>query len=455
VNRVKTTTSSRALVLVFSAGMLYLALSFDWRTHRRVAPRVELAYRSSGEIQVGAARVALEPPLPTVVAGYPPPRSTAISSEPLFARALALQVGGRSVAIASAEVLEIPPSVAGKVRERGRAAGLSDVVVTATHPHTSFGGYDKNPLVQYAATGWYDGAQERLLTEGLSAAVAGAWSARRPATLRAAQTALAGVSRNRAHPGTSPDQALTALFADALDGSRIATLFAFGCHPTLADRHGDRLDGDWPSRAMQRLESQGGVALFVQGALGDATSTPPEGAGSRLDRMGGKVAEAVAEALGGAEPVEAEMGLSSIEIALPPAEADSVVPGPLRRPAANLLSLIAPSSAEATVLTLGRTAWLFMPAEPTAAGASALREKARGLLPAQAKVALVSLAQGYVGYLETPEAMAQGQGEARRTLFGSALQERIGEGLVRGLEALRQSAVAPATAPAPTSEPRP
>jgi len=57
---------------------------------------------------------------------------------------------------------------------------------------------------------------------------------------------------------------------------------------------------------MQRLESQGGVALFVQGALGDATSTPPEGAGSRLDRMGGKVAEAVAEALGGAEPVEAE-----------------------------------------------------------------------------------------------------------------------------------------------------
>jgi hypothetical protein len=273
-------------------------------------------------------------------------------------------------------------------------------------------------------------------------------------SLRAAQTALAGVSRNRARPGTSPDQALTALFADAR---------------RLAHRHPLRLrvppDSRRPTRgparrrlaesAMQRLESQGGVALFVQGALGDATSTPPEGAGSRLDRMGGKVAEAVAEALGGAEPVEAEMGLSSIEIALPPAEADSVVPGPLRRPAANLLSLIAPSSAEATVLTLGRTAWLFMPAEPTAAGASALREKARGLLPAQAKVALVSLAQGYVGYLETPEAMAQGQGEARRTLFGSALQERIGEGLVRGLEALRQSAVAPATAPAPTSEPRP
>ncbi len=417
--------------------MFYLGLSFDWRANRPISARVTCACRATGSVRAGAARIELKPPLPTVVAGYPPPRSTATSAEPLFARALVLQVGDQAVALASAEVLEIPPSVLRRVRERARAAGLTEVIAAATHAHTSFGGYDDSLIVQVAATGRFDADQERRLVEGLSQAVEQAYAARRPATLKVAQRALAGASRNRDDPQAPPDQELTALFADGSDGAPIAALFSFGCHPTLAARHGARLDGDWPSRAAQRLEAAGRVALFVQGALGDATAAPPAGEGSGLERMGAKVAEAVAQSASAAEPVEAELALATVELGLPPAQADAAVPRYLRRPAANFLSLLAPSRAEVTVLALGRTYFVFTPAEPTAAAGQALRERVRGALAPGARIALVSVAQGYVGYLETPEAMAQGKGEARRTLFGPGLQERLGQGIDAALEAMR------------------
>ena len=58
------------------------------------------------------------------------------------------------------------------------------------------------------------------------------------------------------------------------------------------------------------------------------------------------------------------------------------------------------------------------------------------LLPS-ATFLLVSLAQGYEGYAEEAEATRRGAGEARRTLFGPELVERLSGALVAGLKATR------------------
>jgi neutral ceramidase len=42
---------------------------------------------------------------------------------------------------------------------------------------------------------------------------------------------------------------------------------------------------------------------------------------------------------------------------------------------------------------------------------------------------VVSLAQGYLGYIETPEAVRERRGEARRTWYGPGLLDRLGQGL--------------------------
>ncbi len=434
-------------MVVFSVGMVYLTLSMDWRGRRPPAPPVQTSSaRGADGYVAGAARVDLRPEaFPVQVAGYGPPRSKATESGPLAARAVVLGSGQARVAIALAEVLEVPPGVARRVREHARAQGLTDAVVAATHTHSSFGGYDPHPLARVAATGSFSEASQDRLVAALSSAVTQAVAAVRPATLRVGLGQLGGITANRDTEGGYVDDSLTALALDDLQGGPIARVVVFGSHATLVPRRTTRLDGDWPGRAMEVLETKGGVALVLQGILGDTTSRPPEGDAEPADRMGRRIAQEASRLLEPAAPVTAPaLAWSAVELGLPRGEADAAVPGFLRMPAANVLHAMAPRKADVAALRLPGVTLALGPAEPTAGAARLLREQLGPLLSPGDRLALVSLAQGYVGYAETPEAMRQGVGEAKRTLFGPELLERLRVGLSVALEAVRPPP-APAT----------
>jgi len=444
--------SSKGFVTVFTLGMLYVLLSIDWRGHKPARPpRVALFFQATGAFSAGAARVDLRPRLPTPVAGYPPPRPIASESGPLFARALVLRAGERSVGLASAEVLEIPEPVARAVREKGRALGLSDVVVTATHTHTSFGGYDERLVARIAATGHYDEALEQHLIAKLVEALVKAQGAIRPASVKVAQTALAGISANRDAEGGAVDDRLSAIELDDAQGAAIARVVGFGSHATLTARDTKRLEGDWPGWAMEKLEEKGGVAILLQGAVGDASSRPPEGPGTPAERMGARVAQAASEALSGRPQVAGEPGFAfaAVEISLPRAEADNAVPSFLRRPAANILHAVAPRKAEVALIRLPGLTLVCLPVEPTAGAAKIVRERIFAFVAKDEAVAIVSLAQGYLGYVEDPAVVREGKGEAKRMLFEPELLERLALGVVTGMEATEAAKAGPRMGGAP------
>ena len=208
--------SSRALVAVYTLGMLYVLLSLDWRGRKPLpAPRVTVQTTSSStEWRAGAAKVELDAELPATIAGFPPPRATAKTSGPLSARALVLAAGERAVGLVNAEVLEIPQRVASRVRARGQKLGLADVAVAATHTHSSFGGYDRNPLVEIGATGRFEQRREEALAARLEEALEKAYRSLEPARLRASQVELPGVVYNRARHGAPVEGLLSALAVD-------------------------------------------------------------------------------------------------------------------------------------------------------------------------------------------------------------------------------------------------
>jgi hypothetical protein len=416
--------------------MLYVLFSLDWRGHRPAPPpKVLASLRSQGAISAGAARIDLRPKLPAVVAGYPPKRPIATESGPLFARAIALRSGDKALGFVSAEVLEVPERVVAVVRERGRALGLADVVVTATHVHSSFGGYDPRLIAQIAALGSYHEESEAHLTFKLGEALEAAVRALKPATMHEAQVALSGVSANRDDPFGAIDERLTAIELDDASAAPIARLAIFGSHATLTPRDTTHLDGDWPGRAMAKLEEGGGVGLIMQGAVGDASSRPPEGDGAPADKMGGRVAQAVRDALQGKPEVAGQLAFAAIQFGVPRAAADHGVPGFLRQPAANVLHAMAPRKAEVAVVRLPGLTLLFVPVEPTAAAAQLVRDRITPLLGKDEALAIVSLAQGYLGYAEEPKAARDGHGEAKRMLFEPDLIERIATALVEGVVA--------------------
>ncbi len=396
-------------------------------------PKVVSLVELQGELQVGAAKADLVPPMPVTVAGYVLPRPEANSAGPLFARAIVITDGQKAVGIASAEVLFVPSVLVQQVKEKAKGLGIDEVIVTATHTHSSFGGYERHPFAQWAATGWYDQTLAEHLVSKIVSALSQAYAAKRPATISVGQVSVSGVSRNRNDSQGSADETMTMVLVKEKQDKTVARLLVFGAHPTLVHRKGNRLDGDWPGRAMEKLESGGGVAMLMQGAVGDVSAQAPAGIESPPDWVGQRVAESFRKAETLLTPIT-EVGVIEVGVTLPAAEVGTAVPPMLRTLSSNFLDLFRQDSASLEVLNLGKYRFLFSPAESTVAAAKELQAR----LFSSGRSTVVGLAQGYVGYLETSENMQNGKGETKRTLWGKELFPRMEAGFEAGIKALEK-----------------
>jgi hypothetical protein len=408
-------------LVVLTVGAAYALASWNWcGPWPERAPVVLSQARGEGVLKAGAARVALAPPFPVVMAGYSPPRKEASEADPpLHARALVLEAGGARVGLVSLELLSITQEVSARVREKARALGLGDVLVLATHTHSSLGGYDPRLVAQLVGIGRYRPETVDAILSAAGAALEGAAASLTPVTLEV------GSAREQAFVymrsgGEAPDGTLTRAVLRGQAGP-VAELLVFAAHPTLVPRHRTAVDPDYPGRLSSLRESEGsGVTLLLQGAVGNASVAFGEGWG--LERVA-DFAKALAELAGKAALTPAgesvRLALVRVEAAMPRPDSSRLVPSLTRAAGNNLLCHSSPRVAEVTALALGPLEWLGVPGEPTTGAGAELtrRTGATGVL---------GLADGYLGYVETAELVKEGQGESRRQYFGPALLERLG-----------------------------
>jgi hypothetical protein len=250
----------------------------------------------------------------------------------------------------------------------------------------------------------------------IAAAIRNAAARLAPARASVAEGSAEDLARSRsADPGAPEEARLTVLRIDRPDGAPVAELAVFAAHPTILGKQNRRISGDWPGRFL--ADATRGTRLFFQGALGDqsveAFSATPEAYGdalsSRVDALRGPAPDA-APALAYAE----------VETGLPSPDPGGA-PWWLRRAARNLAWDELPATAHVEAVRIGPAVLVAVPAEPVAAVAAAWRRA----LPPGADV--VSLAGGYVGYVEAPERRAARTGESVRTYYGPELAGRLGE----------------------------
>jgi hypothetical protein len=131
-----------------------------------------------------------------------------------------------------------------------------------------------------------------------------------------------------------------------------------------------------------------------------------------------------------AEPFEeATLAVASASVKLP-ALSPGGVPSWLRRAAATVAWGSLPSTATVSALRLGPVRLVAVPAEPTAEIAEGWRRAAGS------GIDIVSLAGGYVGYVDTAERTRSGDGEAVRTYYGPELAARLESAIVTATRAL-------------------
>lgn len=407
------------------------------------APQGVSVHKGEGPLRVGAARRDFQLPPRVARAGYPAPHVIAdVAATPPEARpgaeALVFEAGDLRLALLSLDLLLIPESLRDALRE-GAPDGL-ELVVVASHTHSGPGGFDDRRLAGLAGTGWPQPlVQEGILRSGLDA-LGSALDDLRPARLSWHQArAPEGLNRTRTD-GIPASESFSVLRMET--EARTHSLVLVAAHPTLAERKGALLDADYPGRV--QLDPRGGLTLVLQGAGGNASApagSPDaavrvetyartlEGAARELvkapPRQELQEVRPTSELQGGAartqpasgpqtsagrEPFHIGLEQRRVQRELPGPDAGRLVPWFVRGGAERMLCGLAPDHAELTVWELGPLRLLFVPAEVTAAVEPQLLEAAGA-------TALVSLADGYLGYVESPQWVRASKGEARRQLF--------------------------------------
>ena len=413
-------TRSFLIALRYLAAALCLAVlafgvgSLNWCRRAGGDLRLLGSQSAQGPLSAGAARVELQPPLPVVIAGYPPQRLEASRIlYPLRARGLVVQMDRLKLGLVSIDLLTLPNSLVADIRDTVEELGLSGLWVSATHSHSSEGGYDRGLLAQLAGTGRYRAEARATVVDAAAKALRQAAAALAPATLETGEGAFPELVAPRSE-GMAPDGRLTRLVFRAR-AHPIAQVIIFAAHPTLLPRQLDALSPDFPGLFSSQQESGGaGITLFLQGGVGNAVAAA---IGDNPWKAPSEFADALAGATRQVElsPTSSpRIAFSRVSVSLPRADASRVVTPWLQGLAGNFFCAASPSRVEISALQLGPVRLLFLPGEPTALAANLLEAESG----AQRAVALTN---GYVGYLDGPEIVQKRIGESKRQYFEPTL----------------------------------
>ncbi|MFL5321703.1 MAG: hypothetical protein ACJ790_18720, partial [Myxococcaceae bacterium] len=207
--------------------------------------------------------------------------------------------------------------------------------------------------------------------------------------------------------------------ADAGTAGIAAQWILFGAHPTNVTRGTTELDADFPGFLSRSLEEKGsGPALFLQLAVGNASSVADGEHLTRAQNFADRLEKGLSSVA--LSPVaEPRLSFSRVEVPLPRVDAKRLVPGFFQRAGGNFLCRSAPADATVEGLQLGPLRMISIPGEVTEGAAEQFENASRGYP--------VSLVNGYVGYVETPELVEKKLGESKRQYFDSTLLKKLTE----------------------------
>ncbi|HEY0736328.1 MAG TPA: neutral/alkaline non-lysosomal ceramidase N-terminal domain-containing protein [Herpetosiphonaceae bacterium] len=253
---------------------------------------------------------------------------TSIRDE-LYATALVLDDGCRQLVLISCDLLAIHPDVVAATRACVREApdlAEAQIMVCCTHTHSGPPGYAT------PCTRAIDRAYVAALPHQLTAAVRRAWLARMPARLGyASGHAAIGINRRKLLKpgytiiGESPagpvDHSVAVVRIDRSDGSPLATIVNFACHPIVLGPENLAVSADFIGSARTVVEAATrSPMLYVQGACGDINPIGGAGATSAAcDRLGALLGAEIVRVYDGIRTRQTAIDLvaSTCEIELP------------------------------------------------------------------------------------------------------------------------------------------
>lgn len=303
-----------AVFVLAIVGVVALALAFAlWTT----TPPTGFAERTEGPdavfsspegpVSCGAAAVDITPAgLDVWLGGFGHARKATGVHDPLFARAIAFQVGEQKVVLVAVDTVGLHAHHLARVRERlSKRLPKECVLVCATHDHSA-----PDTLGLWGPTWVSSGIVPAFLEQvldGATRAAEGALDGLRPARLRISKTrAPDRVSKNKRDPDLIDREIVVIAADDVGDGKPIATAVIFACHPEVLFGKNTLITADFPGVLLRVIEKRrGGTGIFLNGPLGGMV-TPDVTAHTfeEMERVGSALGDASLAAIDSAVTVE-------------------------------------------------------------------------------------------------------------------------------------------------------
>lgn len=215
-------------------------------------------------IQVGASIIDITPPNGIAMAGFAARTEVAKGDhDALTVRALVVD----DTAIVTVDVIGIDANLSARARAR---ASLPDQAITITATHTHGGPVSMPGRLSAKA----DHAFILCLEDAVVKAVDLAIVNQKPARLLGGIGVEPGFATNRRRLDGPVDTGIPILRFESVEGSTIAILVSYACHPVVLGADNLSWTGDYPHFVRKKLETTfpGAIAIFATGCAGDVNT---------------------------------------------------------------------------------------------------------------------------------------------------------------------------------------
>ena len=226
---------------------------------------------------VGFGKINITPSEPMATAGYGKRRGKPykVVHDSIFVRAMVVDNGAQQVAIVSADLLIMPPTVTQKLRGKLEGIGFSldNTFLAATHSHNSIGQWGEGGT-QFIY-GPYEDSVVQFIADGIVRSIVQAREDLMPSVIANGAIAIPQAVENRLIDGGMEDPFLRVLEIHRSDSSK-GVLVNYAAHATCLSQGTFELSRDYPGMVVDKLEENDyAFAMFVAGSVGSHKGSSP------------------------------------------------------------------------------------------------------------------------------------------------------------------------------------